>query len=441
MEFNRSDVFNIKQGVDFLGYRHFDNYILVRKRTAKRMMKKVAVLPERLVPMLPGLFGKERVAAEAKRLGNKGNPMAESPVGVKHSAGIVDTRDWVNALNGYQYDSMNRDALLNLATVTADSCISLPGGAKYRVLVIPQNNPMNPSKKELSPEVRSKVEAFRKAGVVVIDQPYSEPDFSAFGLPRDIVLPKDIAYTHRRVKDSEIYFLSNQVNKKRKFLVSMREDCRIIILFDPLTGRYQGAFDESTSTGTETEITLQPNGSLFVMLIKKGEEEFSLSSFGPSDAAKTVDIISPWRILFQSNKVNASAEKLYDWSQSADNRIRYYSGPARYETGFELKTKPNQQVWLSLGKVCDVAHVYVDGTDCGTVWTAPYTVDITHALKDKSEHQLRIVVVNTWANALRGADEGKAPFKGIWTNAKYRMSSKELLPAGLLGPVQLKIDE
>ncbi len=47
LEFSRSDVFNVKQGVDFLGYRHFDNYILVRKSTAKRMMKKVALLPER----------------------------------------------------------------------------------------------------------------------------------------------------------------------------------------------------------------------------------------------------------------------------------------------------------------------------------------------------------------------------------------------------------
>lgn len=47
LEFSRSDVFNVKQGVDFLGYRHFDNYILVRKRTAKRMMKKISVLPMR----------------------------------------------------------------------------------------------------------------------------------------------------------------------------------------------------------------------------------------------------------------------------------------------------------------------------------------------------------------------------------------------------------
>lgn len=47
LEFSRSDVFNVKQGVDFLGYRHFDNYILVRKRTAKRMMKKISALSER----------------------------------------------------------------------------------------------------------------------------------------------------------------------------------------------------------------------------------------------------------------------------------------------------------------------------------------------------------------------------------------------------------
>ena len=52
-----------------------------------------AVLPERLVPMLPGLFGPKRVVAEQKRLANIGQPMVEGPVGVRHSAGLVDTKD------------------------------------------------------------------------------------------------------------------------------------------------------------------------------------------------------------------------------------------------------------------------------------------------------------------------------------------------------------
>ena len=47
LEYSRSDVFNIKQGVDFCGYRHFDNYILVRKSTAQRQIRKIRELPKR----------------------------------------------------------------------------------------------------------------------------------------------------------------------------------------------------------------------------------------------------------------------------------------------------------------------------------------------------------------------------------------------------------
>lgn len=71
-------------------------------------------------------------------------------------------------------------------------------------------------------------------------------------------------------------------------------------------------------------------------------------------------------------------------------------------------------------------------------WTKPYAVDITDALR-KGNNELVIDVTNTWANALLGADEGKAPFDGIWTNGKYRRAEKTLLPAGLTGPLTLTI--
>ena len=47
------------------------------------------------------------------------------------------------------------------------------------------------------------------------------------------------------------------------------------------------------------------------------------------------------------------------------------------------------------------------------------------------QNTLKIRVVNTWANALQGADEGKPPYEGIWTNGKYRRAEKTLLPAGV----------
>ena len=71
-----------------------------------------SLTPDKLVPMLPGVFGAERVASEQKRMANVGIPMEESPVGVTHSANILDLKDWCNALHGYKYDSMNKDALL-----------------------------------------------------------------------------------------------------------------------------------------------------------------------------------------------------------------------------------------------------------------------------------------------------------------------------------------
>ena len=92
-----------------------------------------------------------------------------------------------------------------------------------------------------------------------------------------------------------------------------------------------------------------------------------------------------------------------------------------------------------MGTVCNLATVRMNGIDCGIIWTAPYRADITTALKE-GINTLEIEVTNTWANALKGADEGKAPFEGIWTNAKYRKQENELLPAGLLGPLSFTID-
>ena len=137
----------------------------------------------------------------------------------------------------------------------------------------------------------------------------------------------------------------------------------------------------------------------------------------------------------------SSTDQLFDWSSSPRKEIKYYSGSATYEAGFPLKVSSDKRVWIELNQVHDIAHVYVDGNDCGIAWTAPYRLEITQALKKKKEHQIRIVITNTWANALMGNDKGQAPFNGIWTNAKYRRKSDRLLPAGLQGPITLIVDK
>ena len=126
---------------------------------------------------------------------------------------------------------------------------------------------------------------------------------------------------------------------------------------------------------------------------------------------------------------------LFDWSKEEDEKIRYYAGHATYRGLFRWKNEQDGRIILRLVKVANVATVRVNSIACGTAWTAPYEVDITDALRNGT-NVLEVEVVNTWANALRGADLDKAPFEGIWTNAKFRLPGDDLLPAGWMGPCE-----
>lgn len=48
LKLSKGSVFPVTQGVDFLGYRHFPNKILLRKTTAKRVKKRMKELPDLL---------------------------------------------------------------------------------------------------------------------------------------------------------------------------------------------------------------------------------------------------------------------------------------------------------------------------------------------------------------------------------------------------------
>ena len=122
--------------------------------------------------------------------------------------------------------------------------------------------------------------------------------------------------------------------------------------------------------------------------------------------------------------------------QHAEAMPEVYDKLDELEKLYDKKVK--KRAWLALPNVKDIAHVWVNGKDCGFAWTAPYEVEITDALK-KGKNKIEIEVVNTWHNALRGLDQGKAPYEGIWTNAKYR-TKEGLIPAGLIAEPEIIIE-
>ncbi len=379
-----------------------------------------ALTPDRLVPMLPGLFGEERVASEKKRLANVGQPMEESPVGVRHSAGILDLKDWINPLHGYQYDSMNKDALLNMPF-------------NYKVLVIPEGC-------IISKEVQKRIEQLRQQGVVIIDKPWRTETIE--GIERDVILPEGIAYTHRATADQDIYFLANQMDKEREITASFRSTGRIPYIYDPVTDEVTQVDYSEENGRTKVTFTMPAFGSLFIptqgiQSSHAGNPEFPRRE----SRVPTQGIIeNSYHITFKESNITLDNQQLFDWSQHPDERIRYFSGHAMYTTTWKMKKQPAGRAWIQLPDVKDIAHVWVNGIDCGIAWTAPYEVEVTKALQ-KGKNKIEIEVVNTWHNALRGMDAGKSPYEGIWTNAKYRTKGDNLLPAGLLAQPELKIEQ
>lgn len=461
-----------------------------------------AVLPDRLVSTLPGIFGEERVKQETQRLTNDNQPLRELPQGVRHSANIALPENWTDPLNGYAFDSFNKDALLRLAKIV-DGRIVLPGGASYGLLVIPAAQAMNSHATLLTPEVASRLVTLAEAGATILIpdvRPLQSPSlenfpgcdtrlqhavdalwggmferrsngmvvkslgkgrvlrgayhaatFNDLGLMRDVIAfdsagqrAKNIAWTHRTQAGEEIYFISNQQDVRRVINLSLRAEGRLPELYDPVTDKTREAsswrFDQQR---TVLPIRLERNGSVFIILRKpattnKREEG---NNWIDAEIAQTLSV--QWKVTFSEDfggpKDPVYFDSLVDWTSRPEFGIRHYSGTAAYTASFDwTDSRAGTMVWLDLGKVANLAEVSVNGVSCGVAWTPPYRVDVTGALKS-GRNDVTIAVTNTWANRLIGDHALPEKERITWTRAPFRLQGKPLLEAGLLGPVILRV--
>ena len=296
----------------------------------------------------------------------------------------------------------------------------------------------------VSPESRAKIDSLRLGGMTVIDTPWLRPALDDL-LP-DVQLPTGIAFCHRRDADTDIYFLSNQLDSEQRFQAAFRVEGKGVIVYDPMTDRYTSPVEDIVAAGKQTvlRLAMQPRQSLFVLFGAKGITPQVVSRWtaqlepGMATDAPRWSLDGGWQLTFRETGRRLKSDTLFCWTTREEPDVRFYSGHVGYVTNLRYRpTKTPRRTVLSLGDVRDVARVSLNGHDLGTLWTAPYEVDVTGYLK-KGKNTLEVEVVNTWHNALRGADQGTPPYDGIWTNARYRTKGDHLLPAGLLGPVELK---
>lgn len=349
--------------------------------------------------------------------------------------------------SGFTWDLCGTSWLHELKVV--DGRPVAPSGLAYEALVVRESGCFRES-------TRRVLGALKAQGV----------RFSLEGLEADFVeVPKRgqvnrLFVTHRRYSDgSDGYFVSSTNQHDIVCALSFRQTGRRVELWDAETGRIRPA-EAVADDGRRTcvDFRLDPAGSVFVMFRPNAasEEQSAVlcaqskpKGFGSDEVLAAREVLAgPWRLTFPFGKT-FERTALFDWSQAADDDVRYFSGRAVYET-----TVASGGL-LDLGDVRNFAVVSLDGENVATLWKPPYRCELPRG------GRLTVEVVNLWPNRLIGDERlypadcqreggrlkaipgwvqaGKTSPTGRKAFSAWRHYTKDdaLLPSGLLGPVTI----
>lgn len=452
-----------------------------------------SVLPDRLVPFIPNVFGAARLESEAIRLKNEGQPSIKIPKELTSTKNSTDLSQWINAMNGYQYDSFNADVLLN-NTKVVNGKIVFSNSIEYSALMFPGTHKMAPNKM-ISLAVAQKILQLVQDGATVfvaekpnlipglqsymdsekwqkcideiwctnsnsvsprligkgkiIQLPYLENDFQSLGIQQDIDFPnlarneaESIAWSHRKAATEEIYFLANQKEEKRKINVSFRTTAKYVELYNPVLDKTTLISNWKIANGrTLLPLLFEANESCFVIFKNELDDNNKIvSNSNWINFEKVIPLDENWDLQFDPQfhgpKKTITINKLFDWSTSQDDAVKYYSGTAIYTKDFQWNGSLKEKTWIELGQIENIAEVSLNGLNCGTIWTNPHRLEISGKLR-KGNNQLTIKITNTWANRLIGDQSLPKEKRLTWTTAPFRLEKAALLPAGLIGPVNI----
>ncbi|MEN8202316.1 MAG: glycosyl hydrolase [Bacteroidota bacterium] len=425
-----------------------------------------------------------------------------------------DQKEFMPDRKGYNFDGCSPRILMDRAQV-ADGKIVFDGGASYHLLVLPKVRSMTPA-------LITKIESLVSQGATIIGNPadqspglqdypdcdkevrsvstnmwgsfeipaseseikygkglilwggdYSNPDgdelypnyqatakyLNAKGIKPDFTGDGTVRYIHKRLPDSDLYFVSNRTNMDNRVTCQFRAE-GTPELWNPMNGEIR-AIPDFTATDGITSIPLQfePYESYFIVfhLDTKHKGKNGGINFHPKKELFTLE--GAWEVAFDpqwGGPEKVTFKQLDDWTDRPEEGIRYYSGKASYYKTFDCERAAGpDRLYLDLGRVEIMARVKLNGKDLGVVWTTPWQVEISDVVKER-DNQLEIEVVNLWPNRLIGdeAIEGDEVVDGQWpdwvlkkesipgkrytfTSWQHYTKDSPLLSSGLLGPVTL----
>jgi len=396
--------------------------------------------------------------------------------------------------NGYNFDFFDDEFLKKVGRVE-DGTLVL-GGNKYKIVILPNVEQIP------TDTLRNLVEFARTGGHLIATRraPVLSPGFNAKlsehqriaevskrlfeapdaishlaadeaelrGLLASSIKPDvtfepmtaDIGFIHRSTGDAEVYFLVNTSNIPCKSRAIFRVDGLNPEWWDPMSGNVSPAeVDRKSAEAISVMLELEPYGSRVLVFTRRKL---------PQTDAKVVEWLAPidvsagWRVTFGGTGAAMKFDTLRSWTD--DDKTRFFSGQAKYETTFTLPdsyVQKNVRVRLEFGEgepvsppakppangmralldgpIREAAIVTVNGQRVGAIWCPPYAIDITDSLK-RGENKLQIDVANTAINYMAGHALPDYRLLNLRFGERFQpqdMDQVQPIPSGLFGKIRL----
>ncbi|MBC2651149.1 glycoside hydrolase [Novosphingobium flavum] len=389
--------------------------------------------------------------------------------------GLYGDTPVADAPRGYAYDFLNFDALTGqLANDGAD--VVTPAGARYRAIYLGGTSRM------MTLAALRRLAGLVEGGATVIGRPpLADPgragDDAAFaalvarlwpggagatvGRGRTLIAPDaeaglaglglapdfaftggsaqaDIPFVHRTSGDEHVYYLTNRGPAAETIEARFRVAGRVPELWHAETGTSEPVSYRIVGGETIVPLSLAVDDAVFVVFRKPATE--ATRQVPVVSARPLLALDEGWSLAFQPGRgapATLALPRLIPLQTHAEPGVKHFSGTVTYSRSVTLPKRGRAAgpLWLDLGEVGDLARVSVNGVEVGTVWHAPYRIDIGAAVRP-GVNRLDILVANTWVNRLVGdAQPGAKPL--TWTALPTYRADAPLRPSGLIGPVRL----
>ena len=380
---------------------------------------------------------------------------------------------------GYDYEIINTDILLNDLTVK-NGKLALSNGATFSVLALGDLE-------KVAPAILNKLNELVRQGAVISGKYFSlespltllkkrniDPDFS-HSAPRASIFD----FVHYQRQEMDYYLIRNTTDQWISSRFSFRQMGKTPEIWNPVTGEIVPvSIYNQKKQQLSLPLTLSPYGSYFVVfrkatskarytglvetyakipkleytstgihLLESGTVELTNVTNSSTRITNTVSsqpIEGSWQLTFPKNwgaPESVTLPKLISWTESEQPGIRYFSGIGTYEKTFSFSpafdSSRNERVFLNLGKLSELADVWLNGQHLGISWAEPHRFDITNFVKT-GDNTLKVEVANTWSNRLTGDAITGEKFTNTNIAIGYKGTPWKQVPlieSGLLGPV------